>query len=225
LEEFSQSLNSIGDTGDFSFVSLCVNLTLCIIASFILRYVFIRRSISLSGKFHIGTVIPILSVVTLLVIMVVKSSLALSLGLVGALSIVRFRTPIKEPEELVYLFLAIALGLGYGAEQTLLTTFVYLVLMCLVWGFLSRKPTTQTNEYNLLINWDEEDVSASTIIRSANSDSVSSDLLKYSSGKEEQSLFMKVDLPDLDELDSLRGRVLEVAPTASFSFYEARPLQ
>ena len=40
--------------------------------------------------------------------MIVKSSLALSLGLVGALSIVRFRTPIKEPEDLIYLFLALA---------------------------------------------------------------------------------------------------------------------
>lgn len=57
-----------------------------------------------------------------LVIFVVKSSLALSLGLVGALSIVRFRTPIKGPEELVYLFLSIAIGLGFGAGFTNLTT-------------------------------------------------------------------------------------------------------
>ena len=44
--------------------------------------------------------------------MIVKSSLALSLGLVGALSIVRFRAAIKEPEELVYLFLIIAIPNG-----------------------------------------------------------------------------------------------------------------
>ena len=50
----------------------------------------------------------------------VKSSLALSLGLVGALSIVRFRAAIKDPEELVYLFLCIAIGLALGAEQPLL---------------------------------------------------------------------------------------------------------
>ena len=47
----------------------------------------------------------------------VKSSLALSLGLVGALSIVRFRTPIKDAEELGYLFLVIATGLAAGADQ------------------------------------------------------------------------------------------------------------
>jgi len=57
----------------------------------------------------------------MIVITIVKSSLALSLGLVGALSIVRFRTAIKEPEELVYFFIAIAIGLGMGANQRLLT--------------------------------------------------------------------------------------------------------
>ena len=52
----------------------------------------------------------------MLIIFVVKSSLALSLGLVGALSIVRFRSAIKEPEELTFLFLNIALGIGFGAN-------------------------------------------------------------------------------------------------------------
>ncbi len=86
------------------------NFILCFVMAFVVREFYVRRSFSLTGKNHIGSILPILSAVVFLVIVVVKSSLALSLGLVGALSIVRFRTPIKEPEELVYLFLAIALG-------------------------------------------------------------------------------------------------------------------
>lgn len=58
-----------------------------------------------------------LTLTTALIITIVKSSLALSLGLVGALSIVRFRTAIKEPEELLFLFIAITIGLGVGADQ------------------------------------------------------------------------------------------------------------
>ena len=57
-----------------------------------------------------------------LIITVVKSSLALSLGLVGALSIVRFRTAIKNPEELIFLFLCIAIGVGLGANQIFVVT-------------------------------------------------------------------------------------------------------
>ena len=62
-----------------------------------------------------------MGITTTIVITIVKSSLALSLGLVGALSIVRFRAAIKEPEELVYLFLIISTGLGCGAGQIKIT--------------------------------------------------------------------------------------------------------
>ena len=56
-------------------------------------------------KTHVSNILTMIGLIVFLVITVIKSSLALSLGLVGALSIVRFRTPIKEPEELGYLFL------------------------------------------------------------------------------------------------------------------------
>ena len=64
----------------------------------------------------------------ILIITVIKTSIALSLGLVGALSIIRFRTPIKEPEELAYIFVAIAIGLGLGANQVLATVIGFSVV-------------------------------------------------------------------------------------------------
>ena len=66
---------------------------------------------------------------TLVIISVGKVSLALSLGLVGALSIIRFRTPIKEPEELAYLFVAVAIGVGLGAERLWETLMVFIVVL------------------------------------------------------------------------------------------------
>jgi hypothetical protein len=130
----------------FSFV-------LCVLMSFIVRNLYIRRSFSLTGKMHLGSIIPILSAVVFLVIVVVKSSLALSLGLVGALSIVRFRTPIKEPEELVYLFLAIAIGLGYASGQILITTTLSLLIVFIAYMWLSNRTITKTSEYNLVVKW------------------------------------------------------------------------
>ena len=119
--------------------------------SFIVRAFYVNRSFSLVGKTHIASIIPILSGVVFLVIMVVKSSLALSLGLVGALSIVRFRTPIKEPEELVYLFLAIGVGLGLGAGQSMLTSIIVLLILLFTYFFLSNKKINKVLEYNLII--------------------------------------------------------------------------
>jgi hypothetical protein len=85
-----------------------------------LRALYRFCSPSASDADSIARVFPLLTLVTIGVIAVVKSSLALSLGLVGALSIVRFRAAIKDPEELVFLFLCIGVGLSLGAQQPLL---------------------------------------------------------------------------------------------------------
>lgn len=85
----------------------------------------------------------LLTMTTMLVISVVKSSLALSLGLVGALSVVRFRTAIKDPEELSFLFLSIAVGLGLGADQRGVTVAGLLVILS-VYALLKVRSGTST---------------------------------------------------------------------------------
>jgi hypothetical protein len=71
----------------------------------------------MNNRAHFANSFLLLGMTTCVVIIVVKYSLALSLGLVGALSIVRFRAAIKDPEELTVLFLVIAIGLSFGANQ------------------------------------------------------------------------------------------------------------
>jgi len=100
-----------------SLESLVYNMVLGAILSSIIGWHYSLRAKKKVLRQELSFVLPVICLTTLLVISVVKSSLALSLGLVGALSIVRFRTPIKEPEELAYIFLAIALGLALGADQ------------------------------------------------------------------------------------------------------------
>ena len=116
-----QALNFVSSDAPLSIPNLILNLSIGIVLSLILRWHFQRFGSTLSNRSEFNLVFPFVLLTTVLIITVVKSSLALSLGLVGALSIVRFRTPIKEPEELAYLFIAIAMGLGLGANQTLPT--------------------------------------------------------------------------------------------------------
>lgn len=130
---------------------ILINYVLLVICAYILKIIYENRSSSLSGKFHVGTIIPILSQIIFLVILIVKSSLALSLGLIGALSIVRFRTPIKEPEELIYLFFAIAIGIGFGAGQTLITLVVFILIILTIYFFSSKTTNMTDKDYNLLI--------------------------------------------------------------------------
>jgi hypothetical protein len=119
-EVWKQLEGSVSNGQNVSSLSLCVHLVLAGTLSLYIRLLFRKCSASPSDTESISRIFPLLAIVTTGVITVVKSSLALSLGLVGALSIVRFRAAIKEPEELVYLFLCIAVGLALGAEQPLL---------------------------------------------------------------------------------------------------------
>lgn len=208
-----------------NIVDLLINLGFCIAASFLLRYVYVHRSISLSGKFHIGTVIPMLACVTFLVIMVVKSSLALSLGLVGALSVIRFRTPIKEPEELAYLFLAIAIGLGFGAGQTLVTTTVFLVVLILIIFWLSRKSVTFETEYSLHVDWTGTNLSLNSILDKIQTNVTMAELQKYNTHDKEQSAFLKINVHDISGIEKIVESMKSLDPKVSCSFYEARPLQ
>ena len=87
----------------------------------------------------------------ILIITVIKSSIALSLGLVGALSIIRFRTPIKEPEELAYIFIAIAIGLGLGANQVLVTVVGFIVVAIVMLPTMFKR-TAMARSHNAYID-------------------------------------------------------------------------
>ena len=131
--------NYLETSQENDYILILISLIFCLLSSFLLMYVYKHKSNSLSSKTQIAPIIPLLSNITFLVILIVKSSLALSLGLVGALSVIRFRTPVKEPEDLAFLFLAIGIGIGYGATQIYSTTIIFLVLVFVIWFFNSSK--------------------------------------------------------------------------------------
>ena len=112
LENFFLNSNVEINISNFIFA-----IILSSILAYLIKLTYVEISKSLNDKEHFSETFVPLAIITTLVITVVKFSLALSLGLVGALSIVRFRAAIKEPEELVYLFFIIGIGLANGANQ------------------------------------------------------------------------------------------------------------
>lgn len=96
-----------------------------------------------------------LSLVTTLVIMAVTSNVVLSLGMVGALSIVRFRAAIKEPMEIVYLFWAIAGGIVIGAGMIPLAVIGSVIIGVILILFANRK--LHDNPYILILNCQDEE--------------------------------------------------------------------
>lgn len=139
LENFFINSNIDIDFGNF-FIALLLSLILAYLVK--LTYIKVGRALNDKDYFS-DTFIP-LAIITTLVITVIKFSLALSLGLVGALSIVRFRAAIKEPEELVYLFFVIAIGLANGANQFLLSILATIIIIT----FLSIRNIYQNKNKN-----------------------------------------------------------------------------
>ena len=132
---------------DISYSNFIIAILISAFLAFIVKLAYIRISRTLNDREYFSDIFVPLAIITTLVITVIKFSLALSLGLVGALSIVRFRAAIKEPEELVYLFFIIGIGLANGANQFLVsiicTFFIILIL------FIKKYYDDKKNDQNL----------------------------------------------------------------------------
>ncbi|HAF08218.1 MAG: hypothetical protein XD76_1110 [candidate division TA06 bacterium 32_111] len=131
IQTFEEFLTN--QSAQMSIWTFAINLIITIILSFILSRIYIKYGTTISNRKQFAGNFILLAVTTMLVISIVKSSLALSLGLVGALSIVRFRSAIKEPEELTYLFLCLAIGLGMGANQMIITIVAMFFVFFIIW--------------------------------------------------------------------------------------------
>jgi uncharacterized membrane protein YhiD involved in acid resistance len=132
IETFQQFLAT--SSLNISIVDFVINLVLASLLAYVIGLVYTRFGNALSNRKSFARVFVLMTMITMVIITVVKSSLALSLGLVGALSIVRFRTAVKEPEELAYLFFCISIGLGLGAGQriiVLVATVVVIAVVCI----------------------------------------------------------------------------------------------
>ena len=132
MQTFAEFLAT--QSSNIPIITFIINLILSVFLGYILSRVYIRYGESLSNRKMFSKNFILITATTMIIITIVKSSLALSLGLVGALSIVRFRAAIKEPEELAYLFISIAIGLGFGADQTLITIIGFFMLIVVI-GF------------------------------------------------------------------------------------------
>ena len=186
-----------------------INIFTTVILCYLVRLVYLRFSESLSNKDYFSKNFIVLGVTTCIVISIVKSSLALSLGLVGALSIVRFRAAIKEPEELIYLFLIISIGLGAGANQTkiiIVGTFVTLLVIIGFYFFRTKKYESIKSEvFQLSISNNKKfsDETFNNIIKVLNTYCKEVDFISLSSNSAEHNLNFKIILLSANKISNL----------------------
>lgn len=136
----SSFLENVTSVSIFDMV-LSMVLAFCLGLFIFLVYKKTYSGVMYSAGFGVSLVA--LAMITTLVILAVTSNVVLSLGMVGALSIVRFRTAIKEPLDIVFLFWSIAVGIVLAAGMIPLAVFGSVVIGVMLLIFVNRKPHQQ----------------------------------------------------------------------------------
>ena len=204
---------------------LVINLLLAAALSFILGQIYLKYGNSLSNRKMFAKNFMLMTMTTMLIIVIVKSSLALSLGLVGALSIVRFRSAIKEPEELSYLFLAIAIGLGLGANQTLITIIAFVIICTII--ILSNYKNKQYENQNLYLtvtSHNPQKISLDQIVKTLKKYCSAVDLKRFDETKEILEAAFLVEFDDLDRLNRSKTELQKINEHVKISFLDNRGL-
>ncbi|MBI4324841.1 MAG: DUF4956 domain-containing protein [Chloroflexi bacterium] len=188
--------------------AFATSLVLAAVLSLILGAVYVRFGRALSNRKRFAQNFLLLTVTTTLVISIVKSSLALSLGLVGALSIVRFRAAIKEPEELAYLFLAISLGLGLGAGQLMVTVVAFtVILVIIVFQHLLRRKPSPPNLYLTITGPASARLTLTQIENVLRESGLAAGLQRYDTTPEGVEAAFRVAFPDTARVEQCQQRL------------------
>lgn len=194
--------------------------------AFIVARIYQKYGKSISNRKIFSANFITLALTTLLIISIVKSSLALSLGLVGALSIVRFRSAIKEPEELTFLFLTMAIGLGFGSGQRLVTLLAFAGISI----FLIARGVSQRNtnpEYNMLLSLastDKEVIDPNYITDTIKKHASFISLKRFDQSDSGGELLMYVKFNSVNDLNAAADSIKSLGKDYKLSFIEDRGL-
>lgn len=214
--EFLQNLFD-AEAQSTGLLSFLFQLVLTAILSLLVSYTYVRFGNVLSNRRALAKTFVLVGVTTMIIITIVKSSLALSLGLVGALSIIRFRTAIKEPEELAFFFMVIGIGLGVGAGQILISI-VATIGLCLLVMLINRGKKREVSQ-NLIVSLEgESDIHS--VIQILEKHSSQLELRRLDEGKTQSEVSFAVHFSDHHQLLSAKNELRDKFPGASFSFLE-----
>lgn len=216
LQEFNQTI---------SYTDFFINLIVTALLTFLLGLFYQKFGRSISNRKDFAHNFMTLGLTTMLIIMIVKSSIALSLGLVGALSIVRFRSAIKEPEELTYLFLTIAIGLAAGANQALLGAVAFIFILGILWiRALMLRKNSPYNQSGMYLSIDSKNLTIKEITKILIDNFETVDLKRLETEVENKSSTFLIQANDLSQMEKVQTELSNLDQQIKISFVEKKNL-
>ena len=188
-----------------SFLTILFSLVLALLAGLFIAFIYKRnyRGVMYSNNFALALVM--MTLITCPVVMCIRESIQLSMGMVGALSIVRFRSAVKDPLDIAYMFWALTMGILLGAGQFFLTACAVVGIGILI-TLLVKIQSKGTNSYLLVVRMGEEaERAANQLINGIKVHELKSKTV--SSNGIEATYEVRLDKPDqlLNKLNGLNG--------------------
>lgn len=154
IDIIKKSFLDLGSANEITLLGVIRTMLVAFLVGFFIFLVYKKcyRGVVYSHSFNVS--ILLMTMITAMIIITISSNLILSLGMVGALSIVRFRTAIKDPVDLVFLFWSVAGGIATGAGIYPVVIVGSLVIGFCLLIFMRFKDNSRT--YLLIINYNDE---------------------------------------------------------------------
>jgi hypothetical protein len=195
-----------------------LSILLTIFSGFLIYLTLVLIKQNWVNTLHYFLTFLILPITTFIITKVISNNLALSLGMIGALSIVRFRNPVKNPLELVMYFALITSGISYGVniKWGLLMTSIVVILLIFskLFEFIVSKTNLNLFNYSFATNDNEQrilfEIESSKKIKFLEEHKN----IEYFS-KNGDVFFYKISLKKNDEVNSLKNNLLELKDISS----------
>jgi uncharacterized protein YxeA len=210
----------LSQSAPISILDFSLNILATFIMTFCLSFVFNKFANPFLNKASLEKNFFMIAITTMLIISVVKSSLALSLGLVGALSIIRFRTAIKDPEEMAYLFLAISIGVGVGAEKIRITGLcITFILVVVVISSIFRKKSKKNFNFYLTVQAPNT-VKIDSIVETLDHHCNVIHLKRFDKDSKESEMAFLVKVNNTNDFIKLEGQLSELDKDLKITFLD-----
>ncbi len=146
---------SMGSTDRITTLNIIINISMSFLVGMFIFFIYKKtyQGVLYQRSFNISLVLA--SAVTSMIIMTISGNLILSLGMVGALSIVRFRTPVKDSMDLIFLFWAISVGIANGVGYYNITI-IGSIMIAIFMLLLTRSKKGDSDIFLLVIQFSEQ---------------------------------------------------------------------
>ena len=194
-----------------SFTNFFLGIIINFLIALFIRYTYIKNSLSVSNKLIIANIFPIFSLSLYLIVITIKSSLVLSLGLVGALSIIRFRTAVKETEQIVYFLILTATSIATAANSYLYSI-IFVVLIHLYNVYRTSRNTGKIHSMNDQIVIDANEIEENLInkiVSELNSKNIQVEIISLKKTEHRSTIVLRVSEFDLNHYKTIENLIVE----------------